>query len=177
MDYRERNLAPPQERECLGAGRRPRPGTMGKTPYGSQVPAEVLAGKGPAVEPVMQAVPVPGAISGAEIVDDLTSRIAAQLSRHDALRQSDAYSGYAAKAQIEIQLLDVDTTPVTAQIAVGKIDSQRPVERIALSAQGQGSMEPDSSLERPIDPAGVSQLPPQGKRYAVRSGSSGRFTR
>jgi hypothetical protein len=118
----------------------------------------------------MEIVSTPGRIAGGAIIDDLCAKIAAQLERSDSLRDLDIYSGYSARVHIDLQLADVYPTEVAAEVSVGNIDPQRPVERLVLDAEAVGDAEPDTSLERPIDEAGIAEAPPQQKRfYAPRN--------
>jgi hypothetical protein len=55
----------------------------------------------------MEAVAVPGRISGTGVIDDLCRRIAEKLALFCDLRAIDAYAGYAAKVEITLQLVDV----------------------------------------------------------------------
>lgn len=68
------------------------------------------------LSPNMEAVQVPGQISGAAIIDDLCQRIRDRLSRDCSLSQSDAYAGYAARVTVELQLKDVDITEVAPSL-------------------------------------------------------------
>jgi hypothetical protein len=110
----------------------------------------------PTLTPVMEPISVPGVISGSSIVHDLCSRIAAKLTSNCDLRAIDAYSGYTAKVEIMLQLHDVYPTTVTAEVEVGKINSQLPSEHIALGSE-VAAEETAPSLERPIDPDGVTE--------------------
>ncbi|MGA7312628.1 MAG: hypothetical protein WBX22_01535 [Silvibacterium sp.] len=102
----------------------------------------------------MTAVQIPGRISGEAVIHDLLDRIAAQLSGDCSLRSTDAYLGYSAKVSIELQLIDVDTTPVAATVNVGAIDPGQPSQKIVIGSDVTGS-ETEQSLEKPIDPDGV----------------------
>ena len=104
--------------------------------------------------PQMEAIQIPGQISGTGIIDDLSKRIAAKLAQSCDLRTTDCYSGYSAQVQIILQLHDVYPVEVSAQVAVGNIDAQKPVQRVTLGAEVEA---PDESgnLERPVDPAGA----------------------
>jgi hypothetical protein len=106
------------------------------------------------LEPIMEAVSVPGTISGSEIVDDVCSRIADRLSRDCNLRASDCYGGYAFTASVEIQLLDVYPVTVSAQVAVGALNRQLPSQHVALGSEVSGEQPDSAHLEKPIDPEG-----------------------
>jgi hypothetical protein len=117
----------------------------------------------------LQAITIPGSISGPQVIDDLCGRIAAQLARDCSLRQSDAYSGYRAKAIVTIELLDVYPATVTAEVAVGNPDPQRS-HTITLEPDVAGMADESGSLERPIDPAGITEAPaPQRRMYVSRT--------
>jgi hypothetical protein len=105
-------------------------------------------------EPIMEAVAVPGTISGEAIIDDLCGRIAQQLSRDCNLRSSDCYAGYSATATVAIQLHDVYPVDVAAEVAVGAFDPHLPTTRITVGSEVAGEEADSSLLERPIDPAG-----------------------
>jgi hypothetical protein len=126
----------------------------------------------PVMEPITGPILIPGSISGTAIIDDLLSRIEEQLSRDCNLRQVDVYSGYAAKVQIELQLLDIYPAELVATVKVGEINSQLPSAHIDLS--GEVEAEPESgNLERPIDESGVTEpaTAAAAKRwYAPRNG-------
>jgi hypothetical protein len=84
------------------------------------------------LEPILEAVAIPGRISGAEVICDLLDRIGERLSRSCDLRPSDSYAAYSAKVTVELSLVDVDTVEVVQQIAVGTPDSQQPTQPITL---------------------------------------------
>jgi hypothetical protein len=107
----------------------------------------------PLMEPITEPIHIPGRISGAAIIDDLCDRIAERLAHDCSLRATDAYSGYSARVQIELQLHDVYPTEVAATVKVGEINSQLPSAHIDLG--GEVVAEPESgNLERSIDPDG-----------------------
>jgi hypothetical protein len=124
------------------------------------------------MEPVMEIVNVPRAISGGAIIDDLLNRIGERLSRDCSLRETDAYQGYDASVQITLQLHDVYPVEVAAQVNVGTIDPAQKSERIAMNAPMEtgASFEPAPNLERYIDPAGAPAEPetPERRQYISR---------
>jgi hypothetical protein len=120
------------------------------------------------MEPSMEVIATPGAISGTGVIDDLLNRIAAQLERSCDLRASDCYTGYAARVRIDLQLHDVYAVEATAQVAVGSIDPTQPSQRITLGPTVQAEAEPaPGSLERPVDPAGITTEAP-ARQYVSR---------
>jgi hypothetical protein len=130
------------------------------------------------LEPIMEAIDVDGQISGLDVIDDLCCQIAAKLARHCDLRATDAYSGYSAKVQIELQLTDLDTVGVSAQMVIGTPNPSQPFQQIAVDVPQVSAEEVFSrtglgspSLERPIDgvvlEAVRDALAPSGKRQYV----------
>jgi hypothetical protein len=126
------------------------------------------------LQPNMELVGVPGAISGTAIIDDLLNRIGERLSRDCALRETDAYQGYSATVQINLQLADVYPVEVAAQVAVGTVDAAQPSTRIAMNVTAdvvtaRAGTEP--SLERFIegDAGAPAEAPaPQRRQYVSR---------
>ncbi len=107
----------------------------------------------PVLEPMMGPVAVPGRITGQQVINDLCDRIGERLAHDCSLRAIDAYSGYAARVTIELQLQDVYEVEVRATVQVGEINSQLPSLHIALGSEV--AAEPESeNLERVIDPDG-----------------------
>jgi hypothetical protein len=121
--------------------------------------------------PIMEPVSVAGTISGSSIISDLCTRIAERLQLSCDLRATDAYAGYSAEVEIKLQLRDIDTTPVAAQITVGAIDPSQTVERIAMG--GEVIAVADRSLERPVVETASEGSGQQFER--PRSSVSGRF--
>jgi hypothetical protein len=128
----------------------------------------------PLLEPVMEAISVPGSMSGTDIIDHLCNEIADKLSRSCDLRAVDSYARYAATVQIEMQLTDMDTTEIVERINVGTIDPCQPSQRLTIdvpTAQAEevgerlGLEFESASLERPIDPTGFT---PQKRIYVSR---------
>lgn len=124
----------------------------------------------------MDVVDVEGRISGSEVIADLCDRVAERLSKSCDLRQTDSYSSYSAMVTIQLELTDVDSTQVAADIVVGALDGQQPSERITLvvlpvapdDAQERLGLESAPSLERTFDgslPETHSGPPKTGKRY------------
>jgi len=122
---------------------------------------------GSSLEPIT-AISVPGHISGTGIIDDLCNRIAEWLSRSCDLRATDAYAGYSAKVSIELQLADVDTTEVRADVALGTIDPKLSTHTITLEPDVAGESDNSQPLEKPVvDPQGFVQAPAREKRIYV----------
>ena len=78
----------------------------------------------------IEAISVPGSMSGTAIIRDLLGRIGDRLSRDCSLRAIDVYSGYSYRVTVELQLADVYATAVTAELAVGRIDPKLEVQQI-----------------------------------------------
>jgi hypothetical protein len=119
----------------------------------------------PTITPIMEPIAVPGTISGASIINDLLNRIGDKLSRDCSLRDIDVYSGYSCRVTVELQLHSVYQTEVTAQVAVGRIDPKLEVRQIELGSDITAAEPEASNLERPIDPAGVTEDSVKEKRY------------
>src|SRR5580693_3671195 len=85
------------------------------------------------ITPILEAVAVPGRISGREVINDLLDRLAEKLAASCDLRSSDSYSSYSAKVSVEIQLSDVDTIEASRQITVGTLDAERLSQKIAMN--------------------------------------------
>lgn len=68
------------------------------------------------LEPVMEAIAVPGAISGTAIIADLIDRIGDKLSRDCNLRCIDVYGGHSYRVTVELQLHGVYQTEVTTGV-------------------------------------------------------------
>jgi hypothetical protein len=120
------------------------------------------------LQPNMEAIVIPGAINGAAIVGDLLNRIEDKLSRSCDLRPVDVYSGYRAKVSIELQLLDVYPVDVVQEIQVGSIDPRQDVQHITLSPDVDGEPQ-QPNLERPVDPAGVTEEQRERRQYVSRT--------
>jgi hypothetical protein len=90
-----------------------------------------------------EAIAVPGQTSGDAIIDDVLHLIREKLSRSDCLRSIGAYRGYSLRAIVELQLHDVDTTPVNVEVNAGSIAGGS-----AVSAVGRAD---STQLERLID--------------------------
>jgi hypothetical protein len=110
-----------------------------------------------ALEAFTEAVPVPGSISGIEVISDLCGRIAKKLSTSCDLRAVDSYVRYAATVEIKLQLIDVDATEVAAEVVVGTIDPRQSSEHITVtvptvvSEEGRKISPFESALpERPV---------------------------
>ena len=112
--------------------------------------------------PSMEAVAVPGRISGSAIIADLLKRIGERLSGDCNLRASDAYGGYSFQAAITIQLNDVYPVEVATVVEAGRIHPHRPALRIDLGTEVTAA-EPAVNLERPVDPAGFMEPEPVSK--------------
>jgi hypothetical protein len=132
----------------------------------------------------MGPVAVPGVVSGADIVQDLCDRIAEQLSRDCHLRQTDSFQSYNAEVSIRLQALDFDTVAIAEHISVGNLDAARPQQQVTVTAsvaadevRARLGLEPEPSLEVPVDPAGAADIAPAakpGKRYYYPRGSKPR---
>jgi hypothetical protein len=126
----------------------------------------------------MEMIDTPGSVSGAEIVYDICDRLAEKLLSSDCLRESDAYSSYAATLDVTVQLVDVYPVAVSAQVAVGAVDPRQPSRRMAVAMpdvtadevrQRSGSV--PANLEYSIhDHAAAQPAAPQRKRYYVATG-------
>ena len=110
------------------------------------------------LEAFTEAIPVPGSISGIEVISDLCGRIAKKLSTSCDLRAVDSYVRYAATVEIKLQLIDVDATEVASEIAVGNIDPRQSFEHITVtvptveSEEGREKSPFESALlERTVD--------------------------
>jgi len=98
-------------------------------------------------------------------------------------------ASYSATVTINLQLADFDTAQVVADLVVGTLSSQQPVERIALAVppvvpeqvQARLGLEPTPSLERSVDgaaPVAHSGPPKARKRYYTpRNSTPGNRTR
>lgn len=117
------------------------------------------------LEPIM-AVSGEVMISGVSIVNDLCDKIAEKLERSCDLRSTDAYRSYAARVSITLQLIDVDTTEVAAQVDIGTMDPAQPTEHVSIDVAGVAVEAP--SLEKPIDPSGFNEASPQKRLYVSR---------
>jgi hypothetical protein len=114
----------------------------------------------------MEQVEVAGSISGADVISDLLDRIGDKLSKSCDLRPVDVYRGYAAKVEVQLQLMDIYPVAVTQEIQVGALDPAQPSKHIALGSEIEAKLE-QACLERPIDPAGVTEAPAREKRIYV----------
>jgi hypothetical protein len=110
------------------------------------------------VEPVTEAIPLPGSICGSDVISDVCSRIAKKLSMSCDLRAVDNYARYSARITIELQLVDVDQVAVAAEVIVGTIDPKLRVEHITVtvptvvSEEGRKISPFESALlERPVN--------------------------
>jgi hypothetical protein len=124
------------------------------------------------MEPMsIEAVAVESRISGVEVINDLCDRIAERLTKSCDLREVDSYSGYAAKVQIELQLVDLGPVEVSAEIQVGTMNPSQPSERITLGESVAADEADSPMLERPADPAGVQEAPEirEKRFYAPRN--------
>lgn len=123
-----------------------------------------------ALTPIMQPIAVPGAISGTAIIADLCDRSAERLARSCDLRDTDCYRAYSASVSITLQLRDIDTTEVAAEVNVGAIDPQLPSERIPLGREPEAVAEEGAvALDRPIDPEGAAETKQEKRWYARRN--------
>jgi hypothetical protein len=140
------------------------------------------------LEPILEAVAIPGRISGAEVICDLLDRIGERLSRSCDLRPSDSYAAYSATVEVRLQLVDVDSVEVVQQIAVGAPDLQQPTQPITLEVplvepvdvEERLGLPQTESLERCVDGSvpEAATATPAAKRYytprnAVPLGSRG----
>lgn len=119
------------------------------------------------LEPVMTAISVPGWISGSAIIDDLLHRIREKLESNCDLRATDCYRSYSAKVFVELQLTDIDTVTVGAEVHVGAFDPALKVERIALAGEVEAAG--DVNLEKPVEPPSEPQRD-AGGRFLKRAG-------
>ena len=71
-------------------------------------------------------------VSGVEIIDDICNRIAEELGKSCHLRATDAYSGYSAKLQFEVQPVDIDVVKVEKTLVIGDHDPATPSRRMAI---------------------------------------------
>jgi hypothetical protein len=132
----------------------------------------------------MEMIDTPGSVSGAEIVYDICDRLAEKLLSSDCLRESDAYSSYAATITATVQLTDVYPVAVAATIHVGTIHPQQPSRTIALDVPAveadmvrARSGSPPANLERfTTDDAGatVQAAAPKQKYYVPTGRPRGR---
>jgi hypothetical protein len=116
--------------------------------------------------PNMEAITIPGSISGPQVIDSLLDKIAERLSGDCSLRETDRYSGFSARVTVELQLRDVYNVEIIAGINHGDIDPAQPVRRITLGSTVEGEEE-QPALERPVDPSGVTEPPPPARRLYV----------
>ncbi len=112
-------------------------------------------------------------LTGVEIIEDVCSRLAAELANSCYLTKLCAYRGYSGKIVAELQLEDFDATGVTAAVTVGPPDPARPSRRYeveipdtAPSGARERSGQESPSLERVVD----GSVPPVIKKrfYAPR---------
>jgi hypothetical protein len=89
-------------------------------------------------------------ISGTSIITDLCNRIAEKLYRSGDLRSVDAYSSYAAKVSIELQLVDIDTANIDTEVAVGVMNPDLPSRHILIGERADAE-ETDDTQERNVD--------------------------
>jgi hypothetical protein len=114
-------------------------------------------------------------LSGEEIVKDLAGRLAAELAKSCHLTGACAYGGYSGKVVAELQLVDLDITPVTATVTVGTLDPGRLSHRYEIEV---GSVRPSEvrersgaivpSLERAVDGSAPGPAVPRKRWYTPR---------
>lgn len=100
-------------------------------------------------------------LSGEDIIDDVCSRIAEELSRSVHLRRTDSYVGFTGKILVELQLDDyVNHETARHQLVIGEHDPARPSRRFEIEIaaapattvrERNGLVSSSSSLERPVD--------------------------
>jgi hypothetical protein len=71
-------------------------------------------------------------LTGEEIIEDVCTRLAEELSRSCYLTAISAYHGYSGRISAELQLLDFDTTTVKATATIGNPDLVRPSEHFEV---------------------------------------------
>ena len=101
--------------------------------------------------PSMEAVAVPGTISGTSVIADLCRRIGERLSADCNLRPSDSYSGFSFRCQIELQLRDLDSVELVAEVEAGRIDQGLPSVFLDFNSEVAAPQPVNSSLERSVD--------------------------
>ena len=123
------------------------------------------------MEAILEPIAIPGQISGTGVIEDLCNRIREKLAKSCDLRAIDAYSSYAAKVGIELQLVDLGPVEVSAEIQVGTLNPSQPSERITLRKSVAADEADSAMLERPVDPAGVEEAPEirEKRFYAPRN--------
>jgi hypothetical protein len=129
----------------------------------------------------MEAVAVPGRISGQEVVADLLDRVAERLTRSCDLRESDSYASYSAVVSITLQLVDVDTISLSQQITVGSLDAEQLAQQITINVptitpeeiEERLDLKPTPAPERPVDGSmpEAKTVAPAVRRYYTPRGS------
>jgi hypothetical protein len=98
-------------------------------------------------------------MSGVEVIDDLLNRLGEALSQSCDLRGTDAYSSYAARVTVELQLQDIDRVEVRETLVIGDYDRAKPsrpfhIELPTTTAsqmrERSGAAPPEANLERTV---------------------------
>ena len=117
---------------------------------------------------VSEPVNVAARMTGADIIDDVCSRLAERLAKNCNLRVSDSYASYSCKITVDLNLVDLETVVVDETLAIGQLPPPPPVATVpqqqsitvdippTFAEAVVGPAVPDT-LERSVDGSAVEQ--------------------
>lgn len=118
-------------------------------------------------EVYLEALDTRETLSGVEIAEDLANCLVEGLRNNADLRPTDAFSGYAAKIKVELQLQDVDRITVSQIISVDTLNSEIPATTVEIVVPQADALtvRERSGIEPPDFTKEGSALPVKPKRW------------